>query len=199
MIPFYGDRMEAAVSTLSSMEAKAGCGCSAGGVFPGVLPGMGTQQCWGRTRRGNGSSIGCADESASSDHVPQRPAARNDPALAVVFPGKVGYGCETSLGKAKNRMPIQLFILSKQGNVMGNIIESDREYLVLSLQCIPLKIMNTKQIAKKVQILQKKRRGKRKESKRRKKVIFSFFNSCTGNILTLPWHALMRWQVILQH
>lgn len=55
----------------------------------------------------------------------------------------MGYGYETSLGKAKNSMPIKLFIFSKQGNVMGNIIESDREYMVLPLQCILLKIMNT--------------------------------------------------------
>lgn len=53
------------------------------------------------------------------------------------------YGYETSLGKAKNSMSMKLFIFSKQGNVMGNIIESDREYMVLPLQCILLKIMNT--------------------------------------------------------
>lgn len=34
------------------------------------------------------------------DRLPQRPAARNDPALAVVFPGEMAYGYETSLGKA---------------------------------------------------------------------------------------------------
>lgn len=121
------------------------------------------------------------------DHVPQRPAARNDPALAVVFPGKVGYGCETSLGKAKNSMPIQLFILSKQGNVTGNIIESDREYLVLSLQCIPLKIMNTKQIAKEVQILQKKRRGrKRREQEEKEGDFFHFLTLVPGTYLPFP-------------
>lgn len=82
------------------MEAKAGCGCSAGSVFPGVLPGMGTRQCWGRTRRGNVSSDVPVSQLAW-DHVP---AARNDPALAVAFPGKVGYGYETSRGEAKNSM-----------------------------------------------------------------------------------------------
>lgn len=94
------------------------------------------------------------------DHVPQRAAAWNDPALAVVFPGEVGYGYETSLGKAK--MPIKLFIFSKQGNVMGNIIESDREYMVLPLQCILLKIMNTYEANWKGNTNPPKRRGRKR-------------------------------------
>lgn len=175
-----------AVSTLSSMEAKAGCGCSAGGVFPGVLPGMGTQQCWGRTRRGSGSSDVLMSQLAQN-HVPQRPAARNDPALAVVFPGKVGYGYETSLGKAKNNMPIKLFIFSKQGNVMGNIKESDREYMVLPPQRILLKIMNTKQIAKEIQILQRKRRGrKRREQEETEEDFFFCITLVPGIYLPFP-------------
>lgn len=58
---------------------------------------------------------------------------------------------------------------------MGNIIESDREYMVLPLQCIPLKIMNTKQIAKEVQILQRKRRGRKRREQEEKEGDFFFF------------------------
>lgn len=177
-----------AVSTLSSTEAKAGCGCSAGGVFPGVLPGMGTQQCWGRTRRGNGSSEMQMSQLAQ-DHVPQRPADRNDPALAVVFPGKVGYGYKTSLGKAKNNMPIKLFIFSKQ----GNIIESDREYMVLPLQCIPSKTMKTKQIAKEIQILRRKRRGRKRREQEEKEGDFFFFCITLVPGAYLPFPGLPWW------
>lgn len=53
---------------------------------------------WSAARDGNTAVLGedqegkcvirCADESAGSGHVPQRPAARKDPALAVVFLGR---------------------------------------------------------------------------------------------------------------
>lgn len=151
-----------AVGTLSSMEAKAGCGCSAGGVFPGVLPGMGTQQCWGRTRRRNGSSdVPMSHWLGTTCHRDLQLGMTQLWQLSSQT-GKVGYGYETSLGRAKNSMPKKLFIFSKQRNVTRNIIESDREYMVLPLQCILLKIMNTKQIAKEIQILQRKRRGRKR-------------------------------------
>lgn len=97
LMPVPRGSMEA--GTPSSTQAKAGHGCSAGGAFPGVLPGTGTQQCWGRTRRGNSSSDVPVSQLAW-DRLPQRPAARSDPAPAVVFPGEVACGYETSLGKA---------------------------------------------------------------------------------------------------
>lgn len=83
-------------------------------------------------------------------------------------------------------MPIKLFIASKQGNVMENIIESDREYTVLPPQCILLKIMNTKQIAKEIQILQRKRRGRKRREQEEKGDFFFLCNTCTRNILALP-------------
>lgn len=76
---------------------------STGGAFPGVLPGIGTQRCWGRTRRGNSSSDVLVSQLAR-DCLPQRPAARDDPALAFVFPGEVAYTYKTSQGKAIKTM-----------------------------------------------------------------------------------------------
>lgn len=44
---------------------------------------------------------------------------------------------------------------------MGNIIESDREYMVLPLQCILLKIMNTYEANWKENTNPPKRRGRK--------------------------------------
>lgn len=83
-------------------------------------------------------------------------------------------------------MPIKLFIASKQGNVMGNIIESDREYMVLPPQCILLKIMNTKQIAKEIQILQRKRRGRKRREQEEKGDFFFCVTLVPGTYLPFP-------------
>lgn len=87
LMPVYGDRMEAGSQHPFQHGSESRLRLQCRRCVPWSAARDGNTAVLGEDQEGK-CVIGCADESAGSGHVPQRPAARNDPALAVVFLGR---------------------------------------------------------------------------------------------------------------